>query len=895
MKIIKIYTIRFFLFLLFIAGTNEYTVAQTYFEGLISTLSKVSLPNVSICLVNKGTIRAYTISTPNGNYRLKVPEVYQIDSSYQLQFTCIGFQKKLVSIKTGTSVYDVQLLPVTTQLPDVQVKSTLKFVAKNDTLTYDVASFAQKQDRKIGDVIKNLPGIEMLENGRILYNGKAISNFYIDGDDLLGDRYNIASNTLPVDMVDKIQVLQNHQSIKALKDIKSSNDVALNVKLKSSAKLRLHGVGEAGAGTPSKYTAEVNTLGFYEKYKFINLIKANNTGTDIYADITQLNYKDYLKRIEMEETGRTLSPEINYLVPLNKNRYYNNSSLLASINSLFKIKKDAQLLTNFFYLPNQLKFNQQNNTAFFLQNDTIRYSENQNSKTTEGFLAGDVQLNINAASFYLNNKLTFQKEMSVINAEVNWPNGLISQHYNGKKLFFANDFSLLKVINKKHILDFFSYLSYTKYPEHIEWIPGLYPDILNDSIIYKRTSQNVEMPTFFTNNYFSYSKRFSKYFIQSYKAGIAYQRQNLTSEVDLLQQNDSIKNAGDSFANNFAWNKMKAYFILGNNFEWQNLKIDFRLPVNYQIIEAENLKSKKIYFNPAITGKFKIGLENSVNFGASVRNSFGNIQSLYKGYIITNYRSIIANDGLLAEQKYEDMNVGFNYTKSAKILFANISLGYNKIRFNYISANFVNAVFIKKILLPINNAQNNWYGNLGISKYLFKYGATVGVNLNYQRGTAVLLTNKELQHVKNNTLNLSMNISYKKSKWFNFTYRPSVFKTVVIPDNQIVHSSSAKQVVIQFQQKADCIFYPADFLQLKIAIEQFYNNNGINQIKTNSYFADCSILYNLKKLHSSIELRCDNILNNKVFVNTILFSNSILESQIALNPRMIIGKFSFSF
>jgi hypothetical protein len=66
-----------------------------------------------------------------------------------------------------------------------------------DTTDYKVSDFSSPQDRVIGDVIKKLPGIDVAKDGKISYNGKSISGVYIGGDNLLDDKYNIATNSYP--------------------------------------------------------------------------------------------------------------------------------------------------------------------------------------------------------------------------------------------------------------------------------------------------------------------------------------------------------------------------------------------------------------------------------------------------------------------------------------------------------------------------------------------------------------------------------------------------------------------------------------------------------------------------------------------------------------------------
>ena len=59
----------------------------------------------------------------------------------------------------------------------------VKFVAerievKADTLVYVVAAFADATDRSIGDVIARMPGLDIQQDGQILYQGKPINKIH---------------------------------------------------------------------------------------------------------------------------------------------------------------------------------------------------------------------------------------------------------------------------------------------------------------------------------------------------------------------------------------------------------------------------------------------------------------------------------------------------------------------------------------------------------------------------------------------------------------------------------------------------------------------------------------------------------------------------------------------
>lgn len=134
----------------------------------------------------------------------------------------------------------MNLKDVTVSVPPIKVKG--------DTLTYNVASFKNASDRSIEDIIRKLPGINVSEDGRIYYNGESINKFYIEGVDLLSGRYALASRNISPDDVSEVNIYENHQSKRVLKDIKYSDKAAINLKLKNKSLLRPIGYVKGGSG-----------------------------------------------------------------------------------------------------------------------------------------------------------------------------------------------------------------------------------------------------------------------------------------------------------------------------------------------------------------------------------------------------------------------------------------------------------------------------------------------------------------------------------------------------------------------------------------------------------------------------------------------------------------------
>ena len=189
--------------------------AQSNIHGVVKDSTGKAVPFATINLKNKmgNAIVAYTTTDSKGTYNLAIPSGKKPDSLL-VEVRCIGYKSQAKAIN-GTAPVDFVLKASVNELQAVVIKSNRPFLrTSGDTLSYKVSDFSNPQDRVIGDVIKKLPGISVAADGTISYNGKTISNLYIGGDNLLDDKYNIATNTIPQGVVDQVQVIQNRSADK---------------------------------------------------------------------------------------------------------------------------------------------------------------------------------------------------------------------------------------------------------------------------------------------------------------------------------------------------------------------------------------------------------------------------------------------------------------------------------------------------------------------------------------------------------------------------------------------------------------------------------------------------------------------------------------------------------
>lgn len=254
--------------------------AQSVISGVISD-EENGLPLAGAIIkitTNNNELVAYTSSMEDGSYKMKL---YSSEKDFFLSVSFLGYKTKSIRIANQDCMKDFALQTEAIMLREVYV--TPPAISKvGDTLTYRVDRFKREQDRSISDVLKKMPGIEIGETGSISYRGKPISNFYIEGIDLLGKRYSLASNSIPSEAISSVQIYENHQPIKALNGLAYSDRAALNLVLKDKKHIKPVGYIEGGVGGMKDkllWSADFFSLFLAAQKQSLFSYKSNNTGT----------------------------------------------------------------------------------------------------------------------------------------------------------------------------------------------------------------------------------------------------------------------------------------------------------------------------------------------------------------------------------------------------------------------------------------------------------------------------------------------------------------------------------------------------------------------------------------------------------------------------------------
>ncbi|HOD57440.1 MAG TPA: carboxypeptidase-like regulatory domain-containing protein [Bacteroidales bacterium] len=344
----------FFLFPLEICG-------QVVISGKV-TDSKTgkAVPDANVLLLTKDgkSFYAYTITAEEGLFKLTSNA--KVDS-LMLKVTGFNIKEQKKIIENRTQIVDLQVQEQALNIREVTVKSE-PIVRRSDTVNYYVTNFIDSLDRSIGDVLKKMPGIEVRESGEIRYLGKSINRFYVEGLDLLKGRYGVGTRNIQAKDIATVQILENHQPVKALEDIDFSTDPAINLKLKESAKGTFNSVVQIGGGyKPIMWNGELTTIFFGRKFQTLNTYKTNNTGEDVSRELKSF-YGGLDAAVSLLGILAPGAPAID------RQRYLNNNVHAVSVNTLNVLKNDYQLNINGSYLHDRQLSDASSVTTYYMQN-----------------------------------------------------------------------------------------------------------------------------------------------------------------------------------------------------------------------------------------------------------------------------------------------------------------------------------------------------------------------------------------------------------------------------------------------------------------------------------------------------------------------------------------------
>lgn len=866
------------IFYLLLSAASSY--AQTTIKGQVkSKIDGRGVQGINVMLRDRksATVLNYSTTDHNGAYILSVSS-----ATDSLLFSISGFNilKQSKTIANHSQLLNFEVSPQAISLKEIKVNPP-KIRKLNDTISYLVDGFTDPNDRTIGDVLKKMPGIEVKPDGSILYNNKPINKFYIENKDLLQGRYGIATNNIEAKDVASVQVLENHQPVKALKDREFTDEAALNLKLKDNAKGVLIARAKAGAGlSPALWNNELFSMYFNKKQQNMNTYKGNNTGEDPGSD-----FNSYYKDAERINNGALLSLQSPGTPAISRRRYLFNRAHAFSINNLWTTTKDMQLNTNISYLKDRQDKSSFSQSTSYLPGDSI-FSIQEKIASGESInqLDGSLQFNTNKEKYYLDNVLSFKGKWNQLSGTI-FSSDTVFQQLHTPQYAAANTLKIIRNY-KKISLKMTSYTAYSRIVQKLNILPLLYTNLFSNTENFNSMRQDLRVDRLSSNNELSFGLNRNSW-KQNYAIGFNINNQQFRSGLIPETAAGVSGNLTDSLSNNLHWNKQEIYFNPDYTYLFNQLRAKATLPMSYNTLQTndqytEQKKSiNRLFFNPALNLHYDLNLFLALSANIGYSHQLGEINNVYTGFIMQSYRSLVRNDGQLPEQQNQSYALDLNYRHPLHAVFANFNMRYFRNKTNLLYGyDYQGILQIKKTYMIPNITSGYNYGSR-ISKGIDAIAGSINLEATYYTISSSQISQNQLLNFKTTTYFIKPGFYSKIQSWASLSYDFQFSKS----RNKIDHTVGPLNVIAANTQHIDLSLFPAKGLTLNLMHEYFYSS-AIAAGSRTMHFADTGIKYKFRNMEFSAEY--DNIFNAKQYISASYSETSSYYSAYDLRPAQLI-------
>ncbi|WP_454047831.1 hypothetical protein [Chryseobacterium sp. Marseille-Q8038] len=886
------------------------TFAQKTVSGKITDDDGIAIPSASVTIEEPGkdAILAYAITNSKGEYKVIFTSA---ESNVDLKVKAFNQKPLTKQINNSDQTLNFKMQSEATEIKEVQLKTKM-ITARGDTISYDLKAFNSKNDRTLADVMKKIPGIEVNNDGTILYQGNAINKFYVNGKDLMEGGYGTINNSLPKDAVQKVEVLENHQPVKILQDKVPSDQAAINIKLKNSVTMTGRGEVGTGFGDPWLWNVKLTPMFFGQKSQWVVNYKTNNMGEQVENEGNILAFGSAWEGRRSNIAQNNWLNVENATVPdLPVKRYLMNSVHYLSANYLTNIdkKKEWELKANANYTNNAVE-RESNSITRDIQQGTQYNTRFLNNFYTDK-LKGELIFTKNAKKGFFKNTTTFSQFWNADRAlaERNDKQGyrIGNEALESPTTSFQNSLSTI-IPWKEKMVNFKSYISYQNDKQILEISPANYLQFP-----YKEPGSK----DFTTINFTPGSTALQYFRIKSldtsHSANISFSTKGWTFtpqvgfdlSTDKLTTNfdgSTVGNKPDftslAYENDLKFTRINPSASVGINYKSEAWSLFSSFPVNFNNIKAEDAfrnvsKSlSKVTFTPNIFAQYSFASFFKASLNGGISNNFGDIQTAYAGYILTSPAgfNVMNPNNPIPETNTKNVGTRLEYRNPLNNLFFNVGYRISDAKNNLIASSIVNeSGFRVTEYLERENKRtsNTYYAEIGKYFPKFKTNASLSYNNTISKSQSIRNADDIDNKTNGNTFGVKFNNTY--FSWMSVDFNAS--KTWNKTSNIYLTGNKGKSE--GYSHNLNVFFYPLENHTIGFYWDQI--NSKSADVKYNNGFFDLSYQFSWAKKKVDFELKWMNIANKKVFERIDIDNTTITQTTMQLRPSQVMLSVKFNF
>ncbi len=747
--------------------------------GVVKDSLGVGLDMANVVAINEasGALDGFGITDPNGRYKIAV----SANTQYRIKISYIGFTPKeyLVTTSLEDFIKDVTLMEQAEALDEVELTYEIPVTIQGDTIVYNTDSFVSGTEKKLGDVIKKLPGLEINDEGEIEAEGKKVGKIMVNGKDFFDGDTKLATKNIPANAVSKVEVLRNYSEVSQLSGVTNNQDnVAINIKLKEGKERFWFGEVTAGLGLDNTFLAHPK-LFYYSPKLSVNVITDfNNIGELPFTPRDYFNFTGGMSNFsrgggtQFNATNNSLGISL-----LQNNRAKAIDTKFGATNFNYTLSESLDLSGFAIYSYTGTQLEVLTNRQFIVSDQREQSTTNTDQKATLGLAKFSSRYKPSALlqwDYDVLLKDSSQEEERLLSSQA-----LVSEDIVENKtqdpITVTQNTGLYYTLSDRHIFAFQAQHMYQKEDPFYNAVRTQEP--FNGVLPLEGNGLgfNINQSQLVTTN--KLDAKLDYYWVTGAKSNLNFTLGTILSQQDfdsdifeVLEGGASKPLSQDLFKNRVGFNFTDLYA----GFHYKVIAGKFTLNPGFNVhsYRAENsqlgTKVTKTLTNlvPDLFVNLQLRKTENIRMNYSISREFTDINNLAAGYVFSNYNAIYQGNRDLESALYHNASLNF--------------FSFNMFNFQNIFANFA------------YNKRIDAFKNSGVISGINQVNTTINAALpdetfsgsaNYQRTFGKLKVSSRanfssslLNNVINNTPRVSKSFtqSYRGSLATNFRSAPNV-------------------------------------------------------------------------------------------------------------------------
>jgi uncharacterized membrane protein YgcG len=208
--------------------------------------------------------------------------------NFKITITGLGYQTLTKRYMMDNDTKPVKLDPIKLKiqinlLSLVNITAINPIVIKEDTVEYKAAAYKVRDGSPVEDLLKKLPGVSVDKDGNVTAHGKQVTKVRVNGKNYFTGDVQTATQNLPADIVENIQVIDDYGDQANLTGIKTGDpEKILNITIQKGKRTGKFGQGTVGVGNDDRYIARISANAFKEDRQIAVIGTINNTNSNSF-------------------------------------------------------------------------------------------------------------------------------------------------------------------------------------------------------------------------------------------------------------------------------------------------------------------------------------------------------------------------------------------------------------------------------------------------------------------------------------------------------------------------------------------------------------------------------------------------------------------------------------